>query len=53
MRESKARKGLQCHRWMDGNIKEDFFSVTLRPNASHDLLILDVARSHTTTQHSR
>ena len=30
-----------------------FFSVALRPNAGHGLLILDVSRSHTTTQHSR
>jgi len=31
----------------------DFFSVALRPNAGHGLLILDVSRSHTTTQHIR
>jgi hypothetical protein len=30
-----------------------FFSVALRPNAGHGLLILDVSRSHTTTHHSR
>jgi len=30
-----------------------FFSVALRPNAGHDLLILEVSRSHTTTQHIR
>jgi hypothetical protein len=24
-----------------------FFSVALRPNAGHDLLIIDVSRSHT------
>jgi len=30
-----------------------FFAVALRPNAGHGLLILDVSRSHTTTQHSR
>ena len=29
------------------------FSVALRPNAGHGLLILEVSRSHTTTQHSR
>jgi len=29
------------------------FSVLLRPNAGHGLLILDVSRSHTTTQHIR
>jgi hypothetical protein len=29
------------------------FFVTLRPNAGDGLLILDVSRSHTTTQHSR
>jgi len=29
------------------------FFVALRPNAGHGLLILDVSRSHTTTQHSR
>jgi hypothetical protein len=26
-----------------------FFSVALRPNAGHDLLILEVSRSHTMT----
>jgi len=30
-----------------------FFSVTLRLNAGHGLLILEVSRSHTTTHHSR
>jgi len=30
-----------------------FFPVALRPNAGHDLLILEVSRSHTTTHHSR
>jgi hypothetical protein len=30
-----------------------FFSVALRPNAVHGLLILEVSRSHTTTHHSR
>jgi len=30
-----------------------FFPMALRPNAGHGLLILDVSRSHTTTQHSR
>ena len=30
-----------------------FFSVALRPNAGHGLLILDVSRSHTTTYNSR
>ena len=30
-----------------------FFAVALRPNAGHDLLILDVSKSHTTTHHSR
>jgi len=30
-----------------------FFSVALRPNAGHGLLLLDVSRSHTTTHHSR
>ena len=30
-----------------------FFFVALRPNAGHDLLILDVSRSHTTTLHSQ
>jgi hypothetical protein len=30
-----------------------FFSVALRPNADHSLLILEVSRSHTTTHHSR
>jgi hypothetical protein len=28
------------------------FPVTLRPNAGHGLLILEVSRSHTTTHHS-
>jgi len=28
-----------------------FFAVALRPNAGHGLLILEVSRSHTTTQH--
>ena len=30
-----------------------FFTVALRPNAGHGLLILEVSRSHTTTHHSR
>jgi hypothetical protein len=30
-----------------------FFSVALRPNAGHGLLILEVSSSHTTTHHSR
>ena len=29
-----------------------FFSVALRRNAGHDLLILEVSRSHTTTHQS-
>jgi len=29
------------------------FAVALRPNAGHDLLILEVSRSHTMTHHSR
>ena len=29
------------------------FFVALRPNAGHDLLILEVSRSHTMTHHSR
>jgi len=29
-----------------------FLFVALRPNAGHGLLILEVSRSHTTTQHS-
>jgi hypothetical protein len=28
-----------------------FFSVALRPNAGHGLLILEVSRSHTMTHH--
>ena len=32
---------------------EIFFSLALRSNAGHGPLILDVSRSHTTTQHSR
>jgi hypothetical protein len=28
-----------------------FFAVALRPNAGHDLLILEVFRSHATTHH--
>jgi len=30
-----------------------FFAVALRPNAGHDLLILEVSRSRTATHHSR
>jgi hypothetical protein len=30
-----------------------FFSVSLRPNAGHGLLILDVSRLHKTTHYSR
>jgi len=29
------------------------FPVALRPNEDHGLLMLEVYRSHTTTQHSR
>ena len=32
---------------------QHFFIVALRPSAGHGLLILEVSRSHTTTQHSR
>ena len=35
------------------DLEYGFFSVALRPNAGHGLLILEVSRSHTTTQHSR
>jgi len=31
----------------------DFFSVALRPNAVHGLLVLEVSISHTTTHYSR
>jgi hypothetical protein len=35
-------------------IKEgDFSLLVLRPNAGHGLLMLDVSRSHTATQHSQ
>ena len=34
-------------------ISSFFYSVALRPNAGHGLLILEVTRSHTTTHHSR
>jgi hypothetical protein len=30
-----------------------FFSVALRPNTVHGLLILEFSRSHTTSHHSR
>jgi len=30
-----------------------FFSAALRPNAGHGLLILEVSRAHSRTQHSR
>jgi len=30
-----------------------FFPMALRPNAGHDLLIIEVSRSHTTAHHSR
>jgi len=33
--------------------KNFFFPVTLRPNAGHGLLILEVSKSHTTMHHSR
>jgi hypothetical protein len=33
--------------------KDFFFSMALRPNQGHGLLILEVSRSHTTTCHSR
>jgi len=35
------------------DVKIQFFSVALRSNAGHCLLIQEVSRSHTTTQHSR
>ena len=34
-------------------VNNAIFLVALRPNAGHRLLILEVSRSHTTTQHSR
>jgi hypothetical protein len=30
-----------------------FFSMALRPNSGHGLLLIEVSRSHTTTYHSR
>jgi len=30
-----------------------FFSVALRPNVGHGLLVVEVSRSHTTTCHGR
>ena len=36
-----------------GSPSSFFFLVALRPNAGHDLLTVEVSRSHTTTQHSR
>jgi len=41
---------MSCAQGHTGTI---FFSVALRPNAGHGLLILEVSRSHTTTHHSR
>ena len=41
------------HTSTDMIMKCFFFSVALRPNAGHGLLILEVYRSHTTTHHSR
>jgi hypothetical protein len=38
---------------VEDDIESTFFSVALRPNAGHGLLILEVSRSHTTTHHSR
>ena len=40
---------------MYGSIRSSFilFPVSLRPNAGHGLLILEVSRSHTTTHHRR
>ena len=34
-------------------MRASFFSVALRPDVGHGLLILEVSRSHTTTHHSR
>jgi len=35
-------------------LRNSFFSpVSLRPNADHGLIILEVSRSHTTTRHIR
>ena len=33
--------------------KCNFFPVALRPNAGHGLLVLEVSRSHITTNHIR
>jgi len=43
--ELRCRKVFQCNFANDLN----FISVALRPNTGHDLLILNISRSHTTT----
>jgi len=52
---SAGRKRLECSEKANkiGCDWWSLFPVSLRPNSGHDLLILDVSRSHTTTQHSR
>ena len=47
------RLQLDCARDTSCHGKYFFFSMALRPNAGHGLLILEVSRSHTTTHHSR
>jgi len=42
-----------CNKTLQKLLTKDFFSVTLRPNAGHGFLTLEVSRSHTTTHHSR
>jgi len=51
-RMSKVRLSSQ-HPQMPNSSSVPFFSVALRPNAGHGLLILEVSTSHTTTHHSR
>ena len=50
---SSASRQIALNDLQNGSHVPSFFSVVLRPNAGHGLLILEVSRSHTTTQHSR
>jgi len=48
---SNCRKGRSCFLWCSS--WQFFFSVALRSNADHGLLVLEISWSHTTTHHSR
>jgi hypothetical protein len=52
-KEDLKRQSVRAHQYNMNSKKNFFFAMALRPNAGHDLLILEVSRPHTTTHHSQ